>query len=192
MSKSLIRTAAFAVVLASGTVPALAQAATGSVVVVNIDRVYQESAAGKYATAQLRPQVDQFDTRRRTLAEQLQREQQTLEAGARAKTITDVVLQQRGRDLQQRAATAQTELQGKQRTIQATQQSVIQQINDAMNPIVTAIMKEKGAVVAIPSGATLQVSTTVDITPLVISRLDQSLPRVNMTAPAAPASAPAR
>jgi len=48
-----------------------------------------------------------------------------------------------------------------------------------------AIMKQRGAVVAIPTSVTLQVSTTVDITPDVLSQLDRTLPRVNLTAPAA-------
>lgn len=188
MSQFSIRAGALGLALAFGVASTSLAQAAGGVIVVNTDRVLQESAAGKYATSQLRPQVDQFEGRRRAIAQNLQTEQASLEAAAKGKTATEAVLQQRYRELQQHGSTGQTELQAKQRTIQATQQWVVQQINDGMNPIVTAIMKEKGATVAIPTGATLQVSTAVDVTRDVISRLDRALPRVSMIPPAAPAA----
>ncbi len=194
MTITNIRTAALGLALALGaTAPGFAQAATaatGGIVVVNVARVFEESAAGKYAIAQLRPQADQLQARARSFQEQFQKEDAALQQQAQAKTLAGPALQAKARDLQQREQTAQTELQTRQRTLQATNQSVQQQILDGMAPIVTAIMKERGAVVAIPTSATLQVSTSVDVTPDVLSRIDRALPRVNMTAPTA--AAPAR
>jgi outer membrane protein len=67
---------------------------------------------------------------------------------------------------------------------------VLKQINDGAQPIITTIMKERGASIAIPEGATLQHSASIDVTTDVIARLDKALPRVSSTVPAA-AAAPA-
>ena len=190
------KAAALGVALALGA-SAAASAQAAPIVIVNIDRVYADSAAGKYAIAQMKPQIDQLQQRQRSYQEQFQREGAGIQQQAAApKPATPALVAQRERDLQakvrdlqQREQTAQTELGTRQRQLQATNQSVIQQINDAMNPIVTTIMKEKGAIVAMPTGATLQAAASVDVTAEVISRLDRALPRVNVTAPAA---APAR
>jgi hypothetical protein len=68
---------------------------------------------------------------------------------------------------------------------------VLKQINDGAQPIITAIMKERGAQIALAEAATLQHTAGIDVTADVVSRLDKALPRVSTTAPAAPA-APAK
>lgn len=180
-----------ALALCAAALPAAAQtpAAASPILTVNVDRVYQESAAGKGALASLRPQAEQLQTRVRTLQEQFQREEQSLAGqrpqGAAATPAAQQAFETKVRDYQQRSQTANTELNTRQRTLQATQASVLQQMNEAMNPIVSQIMRERGAQVAMPTGATLAVSTSADITGEVITRLDRALPRVNLTAPAA-------
>jgi len=164
-----------------------------AIVVVDVDRVFAESASGKSLLATLRPQAERLKTRQTTLQEQFAKEEQALQQAAQAKTLTPDVLETRARDVRQREQTAQTELAGGQRSIQTSSQSGQQQILDAMNPIVTAIMRERGASVALQRGATLQMAAGLDITPDIISRLDRALPRVNLTTTAtAPSAAPRR
>jgi|GEM_PF-3850227 len=185
MSKSLFRTAAAGALLAFAATPALAQAATPSVVVVNVARIFQDSAAGKYALAQLQPQADQLNVRAKNYQDKFQKEGAALQQAQSAKTLTPPVIQQRAQELDRQVQTANQDVQTRQRALQATDNAWKQQVLDAMNPIVMAIMKQRGAVVAIPTSVTLQVSTTVDITPDVLSQLDRTRPRVNLTAPAA-------
>ena len=196
MTKISIRTAALGgLALALGaSMPGYAQAPAvarpaSAIVVVDVERVFAESASGKSLIATLRPQADRLKTRQTTLQEQFAKEEQGLQQAAQAKTLAQPVLETRARDVRQREQTAQTELASGQRSLQTSSQTGQQQILDAMNPIVTAIMRERGASVALQRGATLQMTAGLDITPDIISRLDRALPRVNLTTTA---TAPAR
>lgn len=199
----MFRTPIFAAV-ALVAAPALAQTAAPAAVaaaplasprspflVVDIDRVITESAAGKFASAQLRPQAEQIQARVRALRTQFDTEGQALRQGVANASVAQDVAETRARDLQQRAQTAQQEVDGRQRQLQANQNYVLQQINDAMNPVVSALLRERGALIAFPRAAVLQHAGAVDATADVIVRLDKALPRVNTTAPAQPAAAPA-
>jgi Skp family chaperone for outer membrane proteins len=168
--------------------PAAAPAVASPVVVVDIERVVTQSAAGRGASAALRPQAEALESRVRTLREQFEREQQALQQGIQNNSITQQVAEQRIRDLQQRQQTAQTEVDGRQRALQASNQYVLQQINEAVQPLISAIMRERGALIAVPRAATLQHAQGVEITQEVLTRLDRQLPRVNTTPPAQPAA----
>lgn len=192
MSKISIRTAALGLALAGGAVaPVYAQTAS-SVLVVNVSRVFEESAAGKAAIAQLRPQVDQLQQRQRSYQQQFQREEQAIQQAAAANQpgkapVTPIAtLQQRARDLQQREQTANSELQSRQQALQASDNSVRRQILEGMTPIVNALLKERNASVAIPTSVALGNVAGIDVTADVVSRLDRALPRVSTTPPAAP------
>ena len=188
MSHLSIRAAAIGLALTFGASPVLAQA-SGGVVVVNVARIFQDSAAGKYALSQLRPQNEQLNQRTRNYQTQFQKEEQALQQQAQAKTLTQPVLQQKAQDLQKRAQTANEDIQARARALQASDNAWKQQVLDAMNPILQAVMKEKNAVAVIPSSVTLGAVPSVDVTADVMSRLDRALPRVNLTAPATTAPA---
>jgi outer membrane protein len=172
--------------------PAAAPAVASPVVVVDIERIVTQSSAGRGATATLRPQAEALEARVRTLREQFEREQQALQQGIQNNSITQQVAEQRIRDLQQRQQTAQTEVDGRQRALQASNQYVLQQINDALQPLISAVMRERSALIAVPRAATLQHAQGVEITQEVLTRLDRQLPRVNTTPPAQPAAQPPR
>src|SRR3546814_1919788 len=75
------------------------------------------------------------------------------------------------------------------RTLQASQAHVLKQIDDAAQPIITAIMREKGANIALARGATIQAANSLDITAEVVKRLNAAKPSVSTTPPAQPAQA---
>ncbi len=201
---SLTGRLALAALLAVATAPAFAQqaqapaqpaaqpapaAVASPVVVVDIERIVTQSAAGRGASAALRPQAEQLEARVRTLRDQFAREEQALQQAIQNNSITQQVAEQRIRDLQQRQQTAQNEVNGRQETLQRSNQYVLQQINDAVQPIISAVMRERGALIAVPRAATLQHAQGVEITQEVITRLDRTLPRVNTTPPAQPPAA---
>ncbi|MDT7934524.1 MAG: OmpH family outer membrane protein [Sphingomonadaceae bacterium] len=189
----MTRFALAALFAAAAPVAAYAQApAQGAVLVVDVNRVLTESAAGQSLQAQLKPQLDQAQARQQQLQQQFRTEQENLERAAAAKSVAPETLQQQARDLQQRAATAETELQGRGQALQNAQNQGLQQIINAMNPVVSTLLKERNAQIVLNRSATLQTIAGVDITNDVIARLNQSLPRVAVNVSAAPAaSAPA-
>ena len=62
---------------------------------------------------------------------------------------------------------------------------MLKQINDGAQPVISAIMRERGASIVLAEGATLQHTAAIDITGEVVTRLDKSLPRVSTATPVA-------
>lgn len=172
--------------------PAFAQALPATVViVVDLDSIYANSAAAKGATVDLRAKDDALRTRATQLQSTLGAEQQQIVSARPADTApaaAKTAWETRARDFQTRQQQAGQELEKRQADLQASRQFVLKQINDAMQPIITTVMRERGASVAIAKGATLDNSASLDMTTDVMARLDKALPRVSTTPPAAPAA----
>jgi len=193
MTKFATLAASAAVALFSAaavTAPVHAQAASQAVIVlVDMEEVINSSNAGKGAQTQLQAQANALQSRVQQLRTGFDSEEQALQKAVDGKTMTQQQIEAKAKDLQTREAAAQNEIAGKQRQLQLNQQYVVKQINDAAQPIITAIMKEKGANIALARGVTLQASDALDITNLVTTRLNSALPSVQVNAPAQPAPA---
>ncbi len=185
MKTKLILAAAAAFVT---TAPALAQTLPPPVVIiVDMDRVIGDSAAGKQAQAELKTRNDAIQARVASLRTQFGTEEETLAKtqpaqGAAPAAVT--AWQNKAKDYQQRRQTAEQDLQKRGNDFQLSRQYVLKQIGDATTPIITAVMRERGATIVLPENATLQHSAALDVTTDVIARLDKALPRVSTTAPA--------
>lgn len=158
------------------------------VVIVDMDQVINGSIAGKQAAADLKTRADAIQARLASLRTQFGTEGETLQKAQPAPTATPAVIsawQAKARDLQSRQQTAEADLQKRDRDFQASRQLVLKQINDAAQPVITTVMRERGATIVLAEGATLQHSAAIDVTADVLARLDKALPRVNTTAPAA-------
>ncbi|MFZ4689753.1 MAG: OmpH family outer membrane protein [Polymorphobacter sp.] len=192
--KKLLLSLALATVapLALVATPVAAQTLPPAVIViVNLEQVYQDSAAGKTAQTELKTRLDAIQARLASLRTSFGAEEQALAKSQPAQTATPAVItawQTKAKDYQTRKTQAEAELQKRDQDFQASRQYVLKQINDGAQPIITQIMKERGASIALIEGATLQHSASIDITTDVVARLDKSLPRVSSTAPAAPAA----
>lgn len=167
--------------------PAYAQSAQSQIVVVDMEEVIGTSAAGKGAQSVLQGQANSLQTRVKTLSDGFQKEEDALRTAFQNKTLAQAAAEAKVKDIEGRKQTAQNEIAGRQRTLQNSQRFVVEQIDRGAQPIITAIMKEKGATVALARGATIQVANSLDITAEVIKRLNTSLPSVSTTPPAQPA-----
>jgi Skp family chaperone for outer membrane proteins len=189
--QKLSRAALAALLLGSLAAPAAAQQLSPAVIVViDMDQVVNECAAGKQAGVELQTKVSGLQARAGTLQTQLKTEADSIQQGQAAKTLTGAAFEQRARAFQDKQQAAQQEIGRMENDIQRSRQYVIKQINDAAQPIITQVMRERNASIALAEGATLQHSASIDVTNDVIARLNTSLPRVSVTAPAA-AAAPA-
>ncbi|WP_416908905.1 MAG: OmpH family outer membrane protein [Polymorphobacter sp.] len=191
MKKILISLAlASAATLAPVASPAFSQTLPAAVViVVDLDKIYRDSAAAKAATVDLKSKDDALRARASQLQSSLGAEQQQLAQsrpaqGAPAATVT--AWETKARDFQARQQQAGQELEKRQSDLQAARQFVLKQINDALQPIITTVMRERGASVAIAKGATLDSTSALDMTNDIMARLDRALPRVSTTPPATP------
>ena len=182
----MFRTTLAVALMSVCTAPALAQAAPQAViVVVDMDRVINNSAAGRIAQGELKVKLDAIQARVASLRTQFTNEEQALR-NSRPAAAGPAVAAWEGkvRDLQTRRQTAEADLQKRSQEFQATRDSVAKQINEAAQPILAALMREKGANLVLPQAATLQSSGTLTITADAISRLDRALPRVSTATPA--------
>ena len=179
--------AASALALSGVAAPALAQTLPPAViVVVDLDQVFQTSAAGKQAFAELKTRADGIQARLASLRTQYGAEEQAL-AKSQPTAAGPAVApwQAKVKDMQTRQQRDQAELAKRDQDFQAARQSVAKQIQDAATPIITTVMKERGASIALTEGATIAHSQAIDVTSDVVARLDKSLPRVSTAAPTA-------
>jgi outer membrane protein len=182
-----------ALAVLAAAVPAAAPAqklGTAVVAVVDTQRVFRDCNACKAAQTTLQQQLDQLRQRAQQLGQPLQTEEQSLSTAVKALNgkAPDAALQQRIQAFQTKQTTANTELQGRQATLERNRQYVAQQINQKLEPIFNSVMQARGASVLVDEGATLAHSTSLDVTNDVLAQLNQQLPSVSTTAPAAPAN----
>jgi outer membrane protein len=182
-----IRSAALAAsLIVAGVLPsvAMAQAQQVSIIVVDMERVVTQSAAGKQAMTEIDAKMKAAQTRANTLQGQLKTEADAIQAGQANNSLSGAALDTRVKAFGEKQQTAQQELGKLEADIQRSRQWVLKQISDKVGPIVSDVMKEHGASLAIPRAAALQFAPAMDATSEVLTRLDKDLPRVSTTPPA--------
>ena len=188
MKKTLI-----ALALAGVSTPLLAQQLPAAVI-VTVDRqeMIATSAAAKAAQAELKPKADALNARLSQLRTSLAAEEKALrdsQPQQGALPAAGQAWQAKVRDFDARRGQADQELQRRQQEIQASEQWVVKQINDGAQPIISQIMRERGANIAVDEQVTIQHAAAIDITADTVARLDKALPKVSITPPPAPAGA---
>jgi len=93
------------------------------------------------------------------------------------------------KDFQAKATAFQKKLQDRSRLIQGGVMAAQQQVEQSLGPILQGIMKERGATVLMDRSAVLLAPNSIDVTQLVIQRLDMKMPAVKVELKAPPASA---
>src|SRR5579872_6764445 len=189
MTKKLALAAALS--LASVSAPALAQSAA-VIITVDMEQVINTSTAGKSAQTQLQAQANALQAKAQQLDAGFRTENEALNKAAQGKTMTQPALEAKAADLQKRINAAQVDMNNRQRQFVANQQYVGKQISDAVQPIIAQVQTEKNATLVLDEGSVIRTSPSIDVTALVLQRLNAKLPSVNVNAPAPPASAGGR
>lgn len=181
--KTILKAALFATAVAAAPTAVLAQAAS-PIIIVDMDRVGAESAAGKSGQTQLQTKLTGLQSRAKTLGDQFRKEEEDLIKARQGNTIAPAAFEAKVKDIQARQGTAQNELRGREQDFQRSQAYVRQQIFNAVTPIVQAIMREKNAQIVLARDAAMAYVPALDVTNDVIARLNKSLPAVNANPPA--------
>ena len=184
--KKLLVTAALAASALS--TPALAQQKP-TILIVDSDRILSECTACKAAKTALEGQVTALKSREATLAAPLKTEGQALQTAVEALKgkDPDAALQARIKAFQAKQQQGAQEIARQTNQIQRNQAYVSQQISTKLGPIYQQVMQRRGANVMVEAGATLASGANLDVTNDVLAALNQQLPSVSTTAPAAPA-----
>jgi outer membrane protein len=169
--------------------PAL-QAPPPTLIVIDFERILQESKAGKSVSEQLQQRAGSFqkgfqqqEADLNTAQQELMRQQSILAQDAFSAKARD--LQRRSDELREKEAKANAALQ------QSNREAIVR-IQQTIKPILEDIMKERGANVVLNRGAVSLISDDrFDVTDEALKRLDVKLPTMTVTVaePAAPAAA---
>jgi outer membrane protein len=170
------------------------------IAVVDRDRILAQCTACVAASGQIQTQVQQAQARAQALGAPLQTEGQAIQAEAQRvqalpagapRTAAENALRQRAQAFEAKRAAADQELGKLQENIRSIQQNVVRQISEKLNPVVTTVMTQRGANIAIDTDATIAIAKGVDVTDAVLAALNAQLPSVSVTplpAQAAPAT----
>jgi Skp family chaperone for outer membrane proteins len=188
--KKIVFGAAFAALSLAMPGTAMAQRVPAAVVVVvDSDRIYRDCTACRAAQTQLQSQITTMQQRSQALGQPIQTEMQSIQQAAAAarnaqgaaRTTAETALQQRMQRLQQQETAANQELQRLEQTLRSTQAHVLQQINVRLNPIISQVMTQRNANLALDVNATLARGQGLDVTDAVLAALNQQLPSVSVT-----------
>ena len=187
--RNIAMTAAFAAMVLAPAA-ASAQAIPGAVVaVVDLEKVSSDCTACKAAKTALEGQVAALKSREAALAAPLKTEGQSLQTAVEALKgkEPDAALAARIKAFQTKQQSGAQEIARQTNQIQRNQAYVSQQISTKLGPIYQQVMQRRGANVMVEAGATLAAGANLDVTNDVLAALNQQLPSVATTAPAAPA-----
>lgn len=156
------------------------------IAVVDTERVVQQCTACVAANQQLTAQRTQIQQRAEQLGQPLRTEETALQAAVRAVPAgqqPDAALQQRIQTFTTQREAAQREIGGRTEGWERNVAFVQQQIGQALQPVVTQVMQQRGANVAVERGATISSAPALDITDAVLAGLNQRLTTLNVNAP---------
>lgn len=187
--KKLAIGAAVALCLALPATAPAQRAPNAQIVLVDTERVYRECTACRAAQAQLQTMQTQLQQRAQALGQPIESELQSIQQAAAAarnatgaaRTTAETQLQQRLQALEGRRTTAQQELARMEQNLRSTSAHVVQQINQRLNPIISQVMNQRGANLALDVGATLAHSGALNVTDAVLAALNAGLPSVSVT-----------
>lgn len=192
--KTMLKLSAAVALLAATAAPAFA----ASVLTVDFNRVFSDSAAAKSGVAQLRAKYDAQIQQRNAAFQQAAQSFQTLQNQLQAiKPPAQVTAAQRASYQQagERAEAAQNAAAQLEQEVQTVNRYVQSQILQKVTPIAEQLRNERKADVVVPTGSVLASDPANDVTALVIQRLDAAFPNPSITLPtqpAAPAQGPGR
>ena len=208
----MIKKGALIAALVAGTaaVPAFAQGA-GGVLTIDMDRLLGDSAAAKSAQTQLTTRFqatqNQVNTELQTSGQALQTQQNAIRTalgGTQDVSKVPQATQQAFAQAQQRFENARQSALQLQQAVSDSQNYARDQIIAAVVPIAEAVRAERRAAIVLPRGGALAADPALDVTTVVLPRLDAQLktvaiappqaaaPAAGAPAPAAPATTPAR
>jgi outer membrane protein len=162
-----------------------------AVLVVDTQRVLQESKAGKMIQSQMQQQVSTYQ---KSLAKQdqdlaatqqdLQRQQSMLAQDAFAAKV---------KEFEQRVADASRRAQEAQQNLAESRNEAVDKVQTVMQQVIEGLTKERGANLILNRGAVVMFDLRMDVSDEVIKRLDEKLPAVTVSfnRPAGAGGAPA-
>ena len=161
--------------------PAVAQeTATPAPRIIVIDRnvILRLSSAGQAMMGSVATLSEQADTEFQSQAEQLQQEAQALQQ--QLAVVAPDARQQRQEEFFTKQQDLQDRVQQRQQRIQGGLAIAGQQLDQALQPILQDIMRERNANMVLDRSAVIFSAIDIDVTATAIERLDEALPTLTV------------
>jgi outer membrane protein len=194
--KTLLKTLATAVAFTGmATVlsaPAFAQAIEASrVMIVDVARIKNDSAAGKDAGLQLTTKRNALQAKAKTINDQFTKEAEALRG--QQSVMDQAGFEAKVNDFEKRRQAIAGDLAKQEQDLQRSYQFVNVKIEEAMYPIIKEVMTQRNATIVMDTSQTLMIVGSNDVSTTVLERLNAKLPKLaTIIPPAAPAPAPAK
>ena len=176
---SIVSAAAVAVVALAATPDAFAQRGRNNqsttAVVINYQRVLQESAMGRDLAAKLQQVRTQVQAEAQTLApeqQSIEQEAQRLQGTLRNRTAEQIRNDPAAQALAQRQQQLQARAAGLQGDMECTQLISLRDFDRAVSPVVRSVMESRGAGIVLDANSAQLALPEFDITNAVIQALD--------------------
>lgn len=151
------------------------------VAVVDLQHLLRDSRAGQSIEVQMEQLRDGFANRVAVQESALRQEEKDLQD--QAALLAPEVLAERRRQFEEKVVTLQRDVRAQQQALEQTYAGGVGQIRQAIVEILSALVDERGIDLVVPQTAVLVGTRSLDITGEVLSRLDQQLPSVTLSAP---------
>jgi len=162
-------------------------APTARILMVDLRRVMGASKVGQDIQRQVQQLKDQASAELNGEAKALKGEETEIQQ--QSAILAADVKARKIKDFQEKYASFQKKVQERSKLIQGGVFASQQQVEQALGPILQGIMKERGATILVDRSAVLLAPNALDVTQLVIQRLDMKMPTVKVDLKAPPPGA---
>lgn len=163
---------AYAAAPTSGAAPA------ARILLIDLRRAVAGSKVGQSIQEQVNSLKNQAQSQLKGEAEALRRDKAALEQ--QKAILAAPVFAQKAKEFEARVASFQKKLQDRGQLIQGGMLKANQQVEQALGPILQGIMQERQATVLLDRQAVLLAPNAIDVTGIVVQRLDMKMPSVKV------------
>lgn len=174
---------------ATGAPPAL------SVIVVDVQKLLQESKAAKMVREQIEGKRAEYAKEISHQEQVLQQERDALQK--QASSLSQEALNTKGRAFQEKVNELDRTVQSKRQALEKSNADALQKIQESMVKIISQIAKDRKANLVLQRSELVLFDQQFDVTDQVLAKLDEELPTLQVTfvepqVPTAAAAAPAK
>lgn len=179
MVSSIMRAAGIAAAISLMAVTGVsAQTPAANILVVDTVRVQETAAASKSMQTQVRAFEAQLQAQAKSAEEKLKAEEVGLKQ--QQTILSPEQFDVKRREFETKVGEEQRKLQQAQQDMQIAVRTAQNTMLKTLEPILKEIMTERGANLVVGRGMVLTSADNLDITPMVIERLDKRLPTVKV------------
>lgn len=149
-----------------------------NIVVVNIQQIMRDATAAKSVREQLESKQKSFQADITKKEEELQKEDQEL--AKKQSVLSKEAFAEKAKAFRSKATEVQKEVQAKKALLDNAFERALNDIQKAVNEIITEMAKEKGFTLALPSSQVLYADDKMDVSKEVLDRLNKKLPKLDV------------